>query len=81
MPESVDFAEVEEYSSDDSVLHVEEINALKGKGKQLLASLTFIPEASHKEQVECLLDTGTICNAIISYNKLAQLLQDGGLTP
>ena len=42
----------------------------------MLASLTFIPEANHKEQVECLRDTGATCN-VISYNKLAQLLQDG----
>ena len=77
LSESVDFAEeVDGNSSDDSVLHVEEITALKGKGKQLLASLTFIPEANQKEQVECLLDTGATCN-VISYNKLTQLLQDG----
>ena len=35
LSESVDFAEeVDGNSSDDSVSHVEEITALKGKGKQ-----------------------------------------------
>ena len=71
-------AEAEEYGyeSEESLLKIEEITAIKGSGKQLTASITFLIEEMYKEQLVCQLDTGATCN-VISHRNLVQLLQNG----
>ena len=71
-------AEAEEYGyeSEESVLKIEEITAIKGSGKQLTASITFLIEEMYNEQLVCQLDTGATCN-VISHRNLVQLLQNG----
>ena len=66
--------------SDLSVLQVETVSTLAGKGKQVLTELIFCIEdadnAKYKKSVVCQLDTGASCN-VISYRKLSTLLQNG----
>ena len=64
------------YESEQSLLKIEEITAIKGSGKQLTASITFLIEEMYKEQLVCQLDTGATCN-VISHRNLVQLLQNG----
>lgn len=66
--------------SDLSVLTVESVSTLAGKGKQVLTVLTFCIEdvnhSKHKSSMVCQLDTGASCN-MISYRDLSILIQNG----
>ena len=76
---TVHFAEeanVDDYDSEESILKVEEISAIKGHGKQMTSSITFLVDDDEKVPLVCQLDTGSTCN-VISYTDLVQLLQDG----
>ena len=64
------------YESEESLLKIEEITAIKGSGKQLTARITFLIEEMYKEHLVCQLDTGATCN-VISHRNLVQLLQNG----
>ena len=67
-------AKVEDYDSEEYILKIEEISAIKGHGKQMTSSITFLVDGD--EKVPCQLNTGSTCN-VISYTDLVQLLQDG----
>ena len=69
-------AKVDDYDSEESILKVEEISAIKGQGKQMTSSITFLVDDDEKVPLVCQLDTGSTCN-VISYTDLVQLLQDG----
>ena len=62
--------------SDLSVLTVDAVSAIAGKGKQVLAKLTFCIQDKYKTSMECQLDTVTLCN-VISHQDLSILLQSG----
>ena len=66
--------------SDLSVLQVETVSTLAGKGKQVLTELILCIEdadrVKYKKSMVCQLDTGTSCN-VISYRDLSILLQNG----
>ena len=66
--------------SDLSVLQVETVSTLAGKGKQVLTELIFCIEdadrVKYKKSIVCQLDTGASCN-VISYRDLSILLQNG----
>ena len=68
--------------SDLSVLQVETVSTLAGKGKQVLTELIFCVEdadrVKYKKSVVCQLDTGASCN-VISYRDFSILLQNGTL--
>ena len=64
------------YDSEESILKIEEISAIKGHGKQMTSSITFLVDDDEKVPLVCQLDTGSTCN-VISYTDLVQLLQDG----
>lgn len=78
-PVNVVFDE-DDSESDLSLLQVETVSTLAGKGKQVLTKLTFcIGDADHvkyKKSMICQLDTGASCN-VISYRDLSILLQNG----
>ena len=59
------------------MLQLKEITAIRGSGKQLTASITFVEDQKYKEQLVFQLDTRATCN-VISYRSLVQLLQNGG---
>lgn len=65
-----------EASSDDSVLTIQEIAAVKGTKKRLSAKLTLCTLDDSEVEMNCLLDTGATCN-VMSYRDLMILLQDG----
>ena len=69
-------AKVEDYDSEESILTIEEISAIKGHGKQMTSSITFLVDGDEKVPLICQLDTGSTCN-VISYTDVGQLLQDG----
>ena len=69
-------AKVDDYDSEESILKIEEISAIKGHGKQMTSSITFLVDDDEKVPLVCQLDTGSTCN-VISYTDLVQLLQDG----
>ena len=52
------------------------VSAIAGKGKQVLAKLTFCIQDKYKTSMECQLDTGASCN-VISHRDLSILLQNG----
>ena len=66
--------------SDLSVLHVETVATLAGKGKQVLTELIFCIEdadrVKYKKSVVCQLDTAASCN-VNTYRDLSILLQNG----
>ena len=62
--------------SDLSVLTVDVVSAIAGKGKQVLAKLTFCIQDKFKTSMECQLDTGVSCN-VISYRDFSIPLQNG----
>ena len=75
--------EEEEYDSQDSdvsLLTIETVSAVTGKGRQLLAKLNFCvkdyKQANHKVPVVCQLDTGASCN-VISHRDLSVFMQVG----
>ena len=41
-------AKVDDYDSEESILKVEEISAIKGQGKQLTSSITFLVDDDEK---------------------------------
>ena len=53
-----------------------QISTIKGHGKQMTSSITFLVDDDEKVPLVCQLDTGSTCN-VISYTDLVQLLQDG----
>ena len=69
-------AKVDDYDSEESILKIEKISAIKGHGKQMTSSITFLVDDDEKVPLVCQLDTGSTCN-VISYTGLVQLLQDG----
>ena len=69
-------AQVDDYDSEESSLTIEDISAIKGHGKQMISSITFLVDDDEKVPLVCQLDTGSTCN-VISYTDLVQLLQDG----
>ena len=69
-------AKVDDYDSEESILKIEEISAIKGHGKQMTSSITLLVDDDEEVLLVCQLDTGSTCN-VISYTDLVQLLQDG----
>lgn len=61
--------EVEEYDSEVLLLKIEEVTTIKGCGKQLISSITFLVEGKYSEQCTCQLDTSATCN-VINYKDL-----------
>ena len=64
--------ETQDYDSDESLLKVEEITAINGRGKQLTSKIKIIVDRKYKEQLLVQLDTGANCN-VISLKDLTQL--------
>ena len=71
-----DEAKVEDYDSEESILKIEEISSIKGHGKQMTSSITFLVDGDEELPLVCQLDTGSTCN-VICYTDLVQPLQDG----
>ena len=65
-----------EEESEDDILSIEEISAVKGTSKRLTTKLVFKMPDNNKEKIECQLDTGATCN-VMSHRDLMILLQDG----
>lgn len=70
--------DVEGYDSKELFLKIEKVTTIKGRGKQLMSSITFRVEGKYTEQCTCQLDTGATCN-VISYKDLRNVLQYGNL--
>ena len=70
-------ADEDDSDSDLSVLQVETVSTLAGKGKHVLTELTFciedVSHAKHESSMVCQLDTGAPCN-VITYRDLSILL-------